>query len=170
MLLNQIENLSDDRVVLEWKRNPYYQYFCGMQEYVPALPCHATEPVKFRQRIGAEGVELIFSQSVALHGKAAEESEVIVDTAVQEKHITYPADGKPAIRMIAHLHRIAKEEGIRLRRSFVRKIKEHRINLRYFRHPKRSKKAKASMKRLRTIVGVLIRELGRKLSEERLMN
>ena len=170
LLLKQIENLSDERVVLEWKRNPYYQYFCGMQEYVPALPCHATELVKFRQRIGVEGVELIFSQSVALHGKAAEEPEVIVDTTVQEKHITYPTDGKLAIRMIAHLHRIAKEEGIRLRRSFVREIKEHRINLRYFRHPKRSKKARASMKRLRTIVGVLIRELGRKLSEERLMN
>jgi IS5 family transposase len=69
LLLKQIENLSDERVVLEWKRNPYYQYFCGMQEYVPALPCHATELVKFRQRIGVEGVERIFSQSVALHGK-----------------------------------------------------------------------------------------------------
>jgi IS5 family transposase len=29
LLLKQLENLSDERVVLQFKRNPYYQYFCG---------------------------------------------------------------------------------------------------------------------------------------------
>jgi len=28
LLLKQIENLSDENPVLQWKRNPYYQYFC----------------------------------------------------------------------------------------------------------------------------------------------
>ena len=36
LILKQLENLSDESIVLQWKRNPYYQYFCGMQEYVPA--------------------------------------------------------------------------------------------------------------------------------------
>jgi IS5 family transposase len=27
LLLKQLENLSDERVVLQFKRNPYYQYF-----------------------------------------------------------------------------------------------------------------------------------------------
>ena len=85
LLLKYLENLSDENVVLQWKRNPYYQYFCGMQEYVPALPCDSTELVKFRQRIGKEGIEDIFAMSVKLHGKAAQEKEVIVDTTVQEK-------------------------------------------------------------------------------------
>ncbi|MCF6340227.1 MAG: transposase [Sulfurimonas sp.] len=31
-LLKQLENLSDENVVLQWKRNPYYQYFCGLEE------------------------------------------------------------------------------------------------------------------------------------------
>jgi len=39
LLLKQLENLSDESVVLQWKRNPYYQYFCGMNEYQPKLPC-----------------------------------------------------------------------------------------------------------------------------------
>ena len=33
----------------------------------------------------------------------------------------------------------------------LKEIKQHRINLRFFRHPKKIIKAKASMKRLRTI-------------------
>ena len=88
LLLKQIENLSDENAVLQWKRNPYYQYFCGMREYQPALPCDPTDLVYFRKRIGTEGVEQIFSMSIALHGKAAEEKQVIIDTTVQEKNVT----------------------------------------------------------------------------------
>jgi IS5 family transposase len=43
LLLKQLENLSDERVVLQFKRNPYYQYFCGYSNYMPGMPCNATE-------------------------------------------------------------------------------------------------------------------------------
>lgn len=52
LLLKQLENLSDERVVLQFKRNPYYQYFCGHSNHMPNVPCHATELVHFRKRIG----------------------------------------------------------------------------------------------------------------------
>ena len=168
LILKQLENLSDENAVLQWKRNPYYQYFCGLTEYQPALPCDPTDLVYFRKRIGKEGVEEIFAMSVALHGKDAQEKQVIIDTTVQEKNVTYPTDGKLAIKMIHHLHRIAKEEEIQLRRTYIKEIKAHRIKLRFFRHPKKIKKARAAMKRLKTIVGILMRDISRNLSEEQL--
>lgn len=170
LLLKQIENLSDEALILQWKRNPYYQYFCGMSEYQPALPCHPTDLVYFRKRIGKEGVEKIFAMSVKIHGKESEEKEVIVDTTVQEKNVTYPTDGKLAIKMIHHLHRIARAEAIQLRRTYIKEIKQHRISLRFFRHPKKIKKARAAMKRLKTITGILMRDIQRNLSEDKQSN
>ena len=139
-----------------------------MHEYTPAYPCDATELTKFRNRIGKEGAELIFATSIALHSKDAEEKRVIVDTTVQEKNVTYPTDGKLAIKMIHHLHKIAKAENIQLRRTYVKEIKEHRIKLRFFRHPKKIQKAKVAMKRLKTITGILIRDLKRNMNETQL--
>ncbi len=86
---------------------------------------------------------------------------MIIDTTAHEKNVTYPTDGKLAIKIINRLHKIAKREGIALRRTYVKEIKGHRITLRFFRHPKKKKKAVVAMRRLRTIAKTLIRDLDR---------
>ena len=55
-----------------------------MREYQRELPCHSTELVHFRKRIGAEGFEAIFKMSVGLHGELALEDAVNIDTTVHE--------------------------------------------------------------------------------------
>ena len=152
LLLKYIENLSDEKVVVQFKRNPYYQSFCGLTEFSLDLPCDSTELSHFRKRIGEEGFETIFQVSVGLHGKKALEDTVNIDTTVQEKNITYPTDAK-----------LAKAYGIQQRRTFTQEVKNLRLAIRHFRHVKRRAKAKKALKRLRTIARILIRELRRRL-------
>ena len=165
LLLKQLENISDENIILQFKRNPYYQYFCGFTQYVPTIPCHSTELVKFRNRIGKDGFEFIFKMSVLMHGDAAEESQIVIDSTVQESNITFPTDGKLAIKIIAKLLKIAKKEKIKLRRSYVKEIKQLRIQLRFFRHPKKIKTAMGAMKRLRQIAMIILKDIERKFGE-----
>ncbi len=154
MLLKQLENLSDERVVEAWSQNPYYQVFCGMTEFQWSLPCDPTDLVYFRKRIGQDGAHLIFETSVGIHGDDAKEREITVDTTVQEKNITFPTDLKLLEKIIKNCRKIATREGIQLRRSFRRTLPKLRM--------KRMKMVKKA-KKMRTMAGALIRELCRKL-------
>lgn len=159
MILKQIENLSDERVVEAWVANPYFQAFCGETRFQWKFPCNPSDFVYFRKRIGEEGTRLIFEVSVALHGDDAKEVEVTVDTTVQEKNITFPTDVKLLTKIIKRCRKIASDEGVRLRRSFRRELPG--LLLQRF-------KSNRIIKRIRTMAGVLIRELERKLPREAL--
>jgi len=168
LILKQLENLSDENLVIQYKRNPYYQYFCGAPSFQTKLPCQGADISKFRKRIGSKGSEAIFAMSLSIHGKAVEESTVNIDTTVQEKYITYPTDSKLAIKIINRLNKVAKTHGIQQRRTFVKEVKELRLKVRFFRHPRKRKNARKALKRLRTIAKALMRELERQLTHEQL--
>jgi len=159
MILKQLDNLSDERVVEVWTQNPYYQAFCAMKEFQWSLPCDPTDLIYFRKRIGEEGARLIFEVSVKLHGSDAKEPEVTVDTTVHEKNVTFPTDLKLLTKIIEGCRRIADCEGIQFRRSFKRSLPKLRM--------KRMKMARKA-KKMRTMAGALIRELRRKLPGEAL--
>jgi IS5 family transposase len=164
LILKQLENLSDEVVVDRWCENPYYQFFCGMATFQWDLPCHPTDLVYFRKRIGKEGAEKLLSYSLHIHPeKVRKVEEVVFDTTVQEKNITYPTDAKLAVKVIKKCRSIARKEGVELRQSYQRVVKKHMLNQRFASHPKNRKKARASLRSLKTIAGRLIRELRRKL-------
>ena len=87
LMLKHIRNVSDESIVEQWAENSYYQHFCGEGSFVPGEPCEASELVHFRNRIGPQGIELIFRESIRVNGADAEEPSVKADTTVQEKNI-----------------------------------------------------------------------------------
>ncbi len=96
LILKQLYNLSDEAIVEQWQMNPYFQFFCGQTSFQTTPPCHVTELVKFRNRIGKKGVAQIFGLSVKLHGRMSEETKVLVDTTVQEKSFWKTFSRKPS--------------------------------------------------------------------------
>jgi IS5 family transposase len=168
LLLKQLESLSDERVVAAWIQNPYYQAFCGMEYFQWNQPCAASDLVHFRKRIGEEGMEKIFKASVELHGKAALEREVVIDTTVQEKNITFPTDTKLRVKAINRCWKLAAEEGITLRRSYRRELRKILRIIRFNKSRQDKDKVSAAILQVKKIANTLLQDVTRKLSEKSL--
>jgi len=166
VLLRQIYNLSDEAIIDRWIENPYWQYFCGEHVFQKTKPMDPSEFVHFRKRIGEEGSEKLLKLSIKLFGKEACEKEVLIDSTVQEKNITFPTDSKLHKRIVDKVNRIALKEEVKLRQSYKRTVKQLMIDQRFRNHPRRKKKANAAARRLKTIAGRLVRDLERKLNED----
>ena len=60
LILKQLHDLSDEAIVERWVENPYFQYFSGETIFQWEFPCHPTDLVYFRKRIGEDGIKKIF--------------------------------------------------------------------------------------------------------------
>lgn len=168
LILKHLRNLSDESVVEQWSENIYYQYFSGEFKFICKVPCVPTDLVAFRDRIGEPGMEIILKESIKVNDDETPIDKnnltVSVDTTVQEKNITYPTDDKQYKKIIKNCWKIADEFQIILRRSYKRVFKELSYQQRFKNNSRGRKQARKANKRIRTIAGVLVRELGRKLS------
>lgn len=165
LLLKQMFNQGDETVVAAWVQNPYWQYFCGMSEFQWQVPCDPSDLVYFRQRIGEAGVQRILRVTARLHGEKARESEVVVDTTVQEKNITYPTDTKLAHKIIRRCWKVADRNGVKLRRRYRKAVRQCVMAQHWRRDPKKRQAAHRALRKLKVMAGRLIRELERKLPE-----
>jgi IS5 family transposase len=164
LILKQVRNLSDESVVEQWAENSYFQYVSGQDCFCSGRPCAATELIEFRKRIGEEGVELIFKESIRINGKDAGESTLNGDTTVQEKNITYPTDDKLYKKIIDKCMKMAEKEEIELRQTYTQTLKKLKIIQRFKRNKGGAAKARKASKKIKTIAGRLTRELERKLT------
>jgi IS5 family transposase len=168
LLLKQLHNLGDETLAKAWICNPYMQYFCGYAHFQHCFPFDPSDFVHFRKRIGESGTEKIFRHSIELHGGDVEEKMVLSDTTVQENNTTFPTDAKLFKKVIDGCNRIAKNEGIEQRQTYIRTSKQMLRDTYNGKHPKRSKQAKKAVRHLRTLAGRQVRELYRLLPSERL--
>ncbi len=160
-------NLSDEEVCQRWSENIVWQYFSGQEYYEHRLPCDATQIGRFRRAVGEEGLEELLKATIdaAVQMKAIEPEElqrVIVDTTVQEKAIAHPVDSR--LLEIAR-HKVvsaAKQAGIGLKQTYAKEGKTLRRKAGGYAHAKQFRRLKRTVKRQRTVLGVVMREVQRK--------
>lgn len=141
-----------------------------MTFYAPRLPCDATQIGRFRAAIGEAGVEELLKATIdtAVAFKAirpAEFERVIVDTTVQEKAIAHPVDSR--LLEIAR-HKVvatAKRAGNALKQTFVKEGKSLRRRAGGDAHAKQFKRLRKVIKRQRTVLGIVLREVARKMDQ-----
>lgn len=161
-------NLSDEDVVAKWVENPYWQYFCGEQQFKHSLPIDPTSMTKWRNRLASNNMEKLLEVTIqagldvgVLKKKSFD--KVNVDTTVQEKAITFPTDAKLHHTMRNKLVLVAKKCGIILRQSYTRKSKLAFLMQSRYAHARQMKRSTKERKKLKTYLGRVIRDIERKL-------
>lgn len=168
-LLKHMDGLSDEAVCARYLDSPYVQLFCGETHFQHALPLDRSSMTRWRQRIGAERLEVLLAESVAAaqRGGAVEERHlrrVTIDTTVQPKAVTHPTDSKLLQRGIEILARLARRHEIRLRQSYLRVAGRARREAAKLIHAGRRRQAERHVRHLRTWLGRLFRDIGRKIA------
>ncbi len=161
-------NLSDESVVAGWVENPYWQVLGGMKYFEHEMPIDPSSMVRWRERIGESGAEKLLKQTLesGLKIKAIKAHQLKranVDTTVQEKAIRYPTDARLYHEAREKLVKEAKAMGIKLRQSYARKSKEMVFKQGRYRHARQMKRADRCVRKLRTYLGRVLREMQRKV-------
>lgn len=159
---------SDESVVERWAENVQWQFFSGMAYYEPRLPCDATQLGRFRRVLGEAGVEQLLKTTIeaAVTMKAVKPTEferVIVDTTVMEKAIAHPTDSRLLEVAREKIARLAKRAGIVLRQTHEREGRSLRRRAGGYAHAKQFKRLRKVLRRQRTILGALLRDVQRKM-------
>ncbi len=96
---------------------------------------------------------------------ARELSRVIVDTTVQEKAIAYPTDSRLLEVARKKLVLLAKRHGIGLRQSYARQGPALSRKAGRYAHARQFKRMRRVLRRQRTVLGRLVRDIQRKLDQ-----
>jgi IS5 family transposase len=167
-ILKHSYDLSDEVLCERWVENPYYQFFCGEEFFQHKLIFDRSSLTRWRQRMGEEKLQALVQESlsVATRTEALKPSDlnrVIVDTTVQPKNGMFPTDARLLNRAREKLVRLAKQQGVALRQSYARVGKFALIQHQRYAHAKQFKRAKKALKKLKTYLGRVIRDIVRKI-------
>jgi transposase, IS5 family len=167
-ILKHTYDLSDEVLCERWVENPYYQFFCGEEFFQHRLVLDRSSLTRWRQRMGEERLQALLQESlsVAAKTKAIKPSDlnrVIVDTTVQPKNVMFPTDARLLNRAREILVRLAQRHGVKLRQSYARVGKFALIKHQRYAHAKQFKRANRALKKLRTYLGRVIRDISRKI-------
>ena len=163
-ILKHRYNCSDERAVEELRENNYWQSFCGFTTFQTGDIVDATSLVKFRNRIGVKGMELI-EQTVTGAWCAqgfVKTKRVLVDTTSQPKNIGYPTDAdllhKVREKIVKKVKEVCREVAFRRPfRSFRRKGNQVLLQVKkLFRHKEQARQE--AIKAIKVMTESVIRQ------------
>ncbi len=168
LMLQHMEGLSDEQAVEKWVENPYWQAFCGFDFLQWKLPIDASSLVRWRGRLDEKGMEIILSHTLktAVTMGAAQPKDfekVIADTTVMEANIAHPTDAQLLNKARKKLVDIAKKEGLTLRQTYTHVGKKLTRKIAGYAHAKQFKRLSKGVKKLKTYLGRVIRDIERKM-------
>jgi IS5 family transposase len=170
LYLKHVYALSDEDVVQRWCENPYWQHFSGQRYFQHELPCDPSSLVRWRQRIGEAGCEWLLAHTVEAAKSAGvikrrSLDTVVLDTTVQPKAIAHPTDSRLLNRAREQLVQAAQDGGIELRQSYARVGKAAEQQAGRYAHAQQWRRMKREIKKLRTWLGRVVRDVQRKGGE-----
>src|ERR1700729_2863628 len=170
-ILKHMHDLSDGDLCARWVENPYYQLFCGEEFFQHKLTFDRSSLTRWRQRMGEQRLAALIQESLSVAtrtgaAKPTDFSKVIVDTTVQPKAVAFPTDAKLMHRARERLVRLAKQQGVKLRQSYERVGKRALVAHQRYAHAKQFKRAGRELRRVRTYLGRVCRDLVRKTSDD----
>jgi IS5 family transposase len=168
LYLKFIHKMSDDQVLHHWSANIMFQAFTGEDFFKNEYPCDRSTLSYFRRRVGEEGTQMMFNESVYMFGKEALESTVIIDSTVQEKYSAFPTDTKLALDVIKQCHKIAGWFNITFKKPFEKKASDLRRDSGFAKGKNSREKKMMILKELRSIALILLPELMNKMPAEHL--
>lgn len=167
LLLKHIYNLSDEQVCDRWVYDPYFQYFTGEEFFQHRFPHERSDLTHWRNRIGEKLDKLLAESLRVAHAtgalKTKDLARVTVDTTVQPKSITFPTDAKLLHAAIKGLNRLVKKHDVPVRQSYLRLAKRAAMMAGRYSHAKQFNRHNRELRFLRTRLGRLIRDIGRKI-------
>jgi IS5 family transposase len=169
-ILKHTHDLADEVLCERWVENPYYQYLCGEEFFQHTLVFDRSSLTRWRQRMGEERLLALLQESLAVAAKTGalkpcDLSRVIVDTTVQPKNVMFPTDARLLHRAREILVRLAGKTGVKLRQSYRRVGKFALIKHQRYAHAKQFKRANRSLRKLKTYLGRVIRDIARKIED-----
>jgi IS5 family transposase len=170
LYLQHAYRLSDEAVVARWIDSPYVQHFCGETFFQHHVPIDPSSLVRWRKRIGEEGVEWLLSKTIEAGRKSGAVDEcsltrIAVDTTVMEKNIAHPTDARLYEKARRQLVALAVEGGIDLRQNYNRLAPPLAMQVGRYAHAKQFKRMRKTLKRLKGYTGRVLRDLRRQLQD-----
>lgn len=164
LILQRLYGLANAAAVAQWRENPYWQRFCGIEAFTSKFPCSPSLLSQFRKRIGLDGLRWLFRYTIGMHGEDAREREILVDTTTQPQAIARPSDLGLSLKIIAQCRRLAAREGLKLRRSYRREVARLNQVARFDRSAQGRARAREATGEIAEIARKLTAELARKLA------